>query len=63
MSWVPSLPLAKPANVSVSSLEAENFLKEYILLLWLLLIRVGDVLVDKTFYLHSFLLKILFCLS
>lgn len=64
MSWVPALPLARPVNASVSSLEVENFLKEYMLLLWLLLIRLGDGVVNQTFHLHSFLLKIfLFCLS
>jgi len=31
----------------------ENFLKEDIVLLWLLLIGVGGVLVNPTFYLHS----------
>lgn len=62
ISWVPSFSLTRLVNVSVSSLKVENFLKECVLLLWLLLIRVGDILVSQTFYCHSFLLKVFFIL-
>ena len=64
VKWVPSSPLARPANISVSSLKVENFLKENKLPLWLLLIGVGDVIVNPTVYLHSFLIEdFLFCLT
>lgn len=54
VNWVPLSPLARP-NISVFSLKVENFLRENILLLLLLLlIGVGDVPLNPTCYLHSF---------